>query len=171
MSNFQRPNPIDQEVDWDKDETIISKTDRFGTIEYCNETFCEVSGYNDFELMNSAHNIVRHPDMPKIIFKLLWDHLKNDTTITTIIKNLAKSGEFYWVYANFTILKDDEGNNLYFSKRLAVSKEVVAIIEPIYQKLLSLEQEDGMEASEAFLNNFFKEKNTNYNDFINNILT
>jgi len=170
MNDFQRPNPIDQEVEWDKSETIISKTDKFGTIEYCNETFCEVSGYDDFELMDSSHNIIRHPDMPKIVFKLLWDNLKNDTTIIAIVKNLAKSGKFYWVYANFTILKDAEGNNQYFSKRMAVSKEVIDIIEPIYQKLLSLEQEGGMEASEAFLNNFFEERNTNYNDFINNIL-
>jgi PAS domain S-box-containing protein len=170
MNVNQKPSPIDQEVDWDKTESIISKTDQFGTIDYCNEVFCEVSGYNDFELMNSAHNIVRHPDMPKIIYKILWENLKNDVTITALIKNLSKSGKYYWVEANFTILKDVEGNNQYFSKRKGISQNIVNAIEPIYQKLLVLESEGGIEASEKYLINYFKEENTNYNDFINNLL-
>jgi len=170
MNTIVRPPAINQEVDWDKSETIISKTDKFGTIEYCNEVFCNVSGYEDYELMHSPHNIIRHPDMPKVVFKWLWDNLNNDTTLVAIVKNLAKSGRYYWVYANFTILKDEKGDNHYFSSRKAVSKKVIEIIEPIYKKLLEIEAEGGMEASETFLINFLKENKTTYNEFIDKIL-
>lgn len=122
------------------------------------------------ELMGNAHNIIRHPDMPKIVFKILWDNLKKDNTIIAIVKNLAKSGKYYWVYANFTILKDDNGDNHYFSSRKSVSYKVIETITPIYKKLLEIEAQDGLDASELYLNTFLKNKNTTYNQFIDTVL-
>ena len=69
----KRPIPIDKEVSWDKTQTIMSKTDLYGTIEYANEVFVDVCGY---ELMAQPHNIVRYPDMPKVVFKVLWENIE-----------------------------------------------------------------------------------------------
>ena len=79
--NFQnqianKPVLVDKEVTWDKTKVIMSKTDAFGTIEYANEVFVDVCGYEDYELMGQPHSIIRHPDMPKVIFKVLWEKSK-----------------------------------------------------------------------------------------------
>ena len=51
---------------------IVSKTDYDGVIVQANEAFCEVSGYSKSDLIGRPHNIVRHSDMPSIVFKVLW---------------------------------------------------------------------------------------------------
>ncbi|GAA6772256.1 hypothetical protein AAGS39_30080 [Flavobacterium sp. CGRL2] len=81
---------IDKEVTWDKTQVIMSKTNAFGIIEYANEVFVDVCGYEDYELMGQPHNIIRHPDMPKVIFKVLWENLKNGKKLSCHCK---KSGQ------------------------------------------------------------------------------
>jgi PAS domain S-box-containing protein len=161
---------IDEEVDWDKTTTILSKTNHKGIIEYCNEGFCNVSGYSDEELMGSNHNIVRHPDMPKVLFQALWDCLKNDQPISAIVKNKSKSGRYYWVQANFKTLISD-GDRYYFSVRTGVTSDQVSKVEGLYKKLLEIEKSEGTAQSEAYLTNFLKEHNTTYNDLIISILS
>ena len=85
-TRFTRPNPSDREVDWNKNKVLLSKTDKNGTILYANEDFIDVSGYDEFELVGQPHNIIRHPDMPKVIFKFLWDSIKSSENIHVIIK-------------------------------------------------------------------------------------
>ena len=79
FANFVRPVPIDKEVSWDKSLTIMSKTDQYGVIEYANDVFIDVSGYDEHELMGMPHSIVRHPDMPKVLFKVLWTRIRQGT--------------------------------------------------------------------------------------------
>lgn len=74
METIKKPNVIDKEAIWDKTKVLMSKTDKFGTIEYANEAFVDTSGYENYELVGQPHNIIRHPDMPKVIFKVLWDN-------------------------------------------------------------------------------------------------
>ena len=113
----KRPIPIDQEVEWDKNLTIMSKTDLFGTIEYANDIFTKVCGYEDYELMGQPHSIIRHPDMPKVVFKVLWENIKAGNQFHGIVKNLAKSGKYYWVITNFEYLRDDNGNKIHCQKK------------------------------------------------------
>lgn len=171
-SNMKRPTPIDKEVSWDKTQTIMSKTDKFGNIEYANETFIDVSGYEDYELMSHPHNIVRHPDMPKVIFKILWDNIRQGNEFNGIIKNLAKSGRYYWVITDFDYSRDDSGNIVnYFSRRKSVPSEIIAkYIEPLYKRLLQIELASGVEASEKYLIGFLEEKRVNYVDYITQIM-
>ena len=82
-----------------KGELIVSRTDLKGIITYANETFAQISGYEIDELIGKPHNIVRHPDMPKSIFKELWETLKKDGLWSGVVKNLRKDEGFYWVYA------------------------------------------------------------------------
>lgn len=169
MARTATSEVIDEEVEWDKKTTILSKTDHRGIIEYCNEGFCEVSGYSDEELMGSNHNIVRHPDMPKVLFKVLWDCLKNSQPISAIVKNKSKSGQYYWVQAQFKTLISD-GERYYFSVRTGVTPGQVAKVEGLYKKLLEIEIAEGTAQSEAFLLNFLKQNNTTYHELIQSIL-
>lgn len=78
---------------------IVSETDQFGTITFVNDTFCKVAQYNRDELIGKPHNIVRHPDMPKAVFKEMWDTIKKGEIFQGIVKNKAKDGTPYWVIA------------------------------------------------------------------------
>lgn len=87
------------ETEVPRDEIIISRTDLKGIITYANETFAEISGYSVNELIGKPHNILRHPDMPKSLFKHLWDTIKSGKMWSGYVKNLRKDGGYYWVYA------------------------------------------------------------------------
>lgn len=169
---FQRPTPIDKEVPWDKTQTIVSKTDLFGTIEYVNEVFLDVSGYEDHELIAKPHNIIRHPDMPKVVYKLLWDNIKLGNQFHGILKNLAKSGRYYWAITSFEYSKDDKGKiTNYIARRKSVSEDVITKhIQPLYNKLLQIEKASGELASEKYLVGFLEEAGVNYVDYITNVM-
>jgi PAS domain S-box-containing protein len=169
---FNKITPIDKEVSWDKSQVIMSKTNEFGTIEYANEVFVDVSGYEDYELMGQPHNMIRHPDMPKVIFKVLWENLKKGNNFHAIVKNLAKSGRYYWVVTDFEIGKDEKGVIVnYFGRRRAVPQEVIALhIEPLYKKLLQIEAASGLEYSEKYLIGFLEEKESSYVDYIKELV-
>lgn len=171
-NQFQNKVIIDKEVVWDKTRVIMSKTNAFGIIEYANEVFVDVCGYEDYELMGQPHNIIRHPDMPKVIFKVLWENLKSGKNFHAIVKNLAKSGRYYWVITDFDIARDE--NNVivnYFARRQSVPQEVIAMhIEPLYKKLLQIEAASGVEFSEKYLIGFLEEKKRTYVEYIKELI-
>jgi aerotaxis receptor len=78
---------------------IVSTTDKSGIITHVNQSFIEMSGYNEDELINAPHSILRHPDMPAIAFKGLWDTVNKGEKWQGIVKNLRKDGGYYWVKA------------------------------------------------------------------------
>ena len=82
-----------------KNELIVSRTNLEGVITFANETFATISGYDIDELIGKPHNIVRHPDMPKAIFKNMWETLQREGKWSGVIKNIRKDFGFYWVYA------------------------------------------------------------------------
>jgi len=163
---------IDKEVTWDKTKVIMSKTNAFGIIEYANEVFVDVSGYEDYELMGQPHNIIRHPDMPKVIFKVLWENLKKGKNFHAIVKNLSKSGRYYWVITDFEIAKDENGViTNFFGRRQSVPQEVISMhIEPLYKKLLQIEAASGVEYSEKYLIGFLEERNRSYVEYIKELI-
>ena len=151
-TRLHRPTPSDREVDWNKNKVLLSKTDKKGTILYANEDFIDVSGYDEFELVGQPHNIIRHPDMPKVIFKFLWDSIKSSENIHVIIKNMAKTGRYYWVVTDFKIVADTDGEIVgFFCTRKSVPNDIIVkFIEPLYKKLLQIEETSGMHASEEY---------------------
>ena len=171
FASFVAPTPIDKEVSWDKTKIIMSKTDQYGVIEYANDVFIDVSGYDEHELMGMPHSIVRHPDMPKVLFKVLWDNLKKGNVVKPIVKNLSKSGRYYWVIADFEIKRDEKGEiTHYYSRRKAVAPEVVAKVEGLYDKLLQIEHASGLAASEKYLMGFLEDKGKSYNELIEELV-
>ncbi|MFK8269322.1 PAS domain-containing protein [Capnocytophaga cynodegmi] len=169
----EKPLPIDMEVIWDKSKIIVSETDIYGRIVEVNDAFCDVSGYSIVEMIGQPHSIVRHPDMPKLIFKMLWDNLKNENNFVGIIKNLSKSGEYYWVIADFIAQKDILGNvTNYIARQKSVSKDIIDNhIAPLYETLLKLEKIGGMDLSGRFLKNYMDKEGKDYIGFIVDIVT
>ncbi|MCF6201601.1 MAG: PAS domain-containing protein [Hydrogenimonas sp.] len=150
-----------------EDDFIVSKTDLKGRIIYGNKMFIKLSGYSEKELLNKPHSILRHPDMPKIIFKFLWQRIQNGEEIFAYVKNLCKDGAYYWVLANVTVTFDKNGNPRdYHSVRRKPSQKALEVIKPLYEKLLSEERGGGMEASERLLNKILEEKGVGYDEFI-----
>jgi len=163
-----RPYPTNNEIKLSATKYIVSKTDPKGKILYANDYFCDVSGYKEYELVGAPHSIVRHPDMPKAVFHLLWQYIQNGRNITAVVKNMAKNGDHYWVVTDFEVRRNTVTKeiNQYVAFRHAVSKKVLKEVEPLYAKMLEIEKADGMSASIDYLNNYLEAKQMNYNQFI-----
>lgn len=154
---MKKPEPINEEIELKNNVYIESDTDTKGIITYVNDYFAEISRYSREELVGKPHSIVRHPDMPKVLFKILWEHLKNGENFIAAIKNLAKDGRYYWVFTDFEPIIEEGKTIGYKASRKKISKHVTDILDPLYQKMTALEKEGGMEASQAYLENFLKE--------------
>lgn len=166
------PQPVNEEIKLDPKKYIVSKTDPKGIIEYGNDYFVEISGYKESELIGQPHNIIRHPDMPKIIFKLMWDRIQNGQNIMAVVKNMAKDGRYYWVVTEFEAKRDKLSNKIisYTAYRKAAPESAVKAIEPIYKKLLEIEETSGMEGSEKYLLGLLEEKGVSYDEFIDKLV-
>ena len=161
-----------KEVVWDKSKVIISETDIYGRITNVNDVFCTVCGYTAAEMIGQPHSIIRHPDMPKITFKLLWDNLKLGNNFAGVVKNLAKSGEYYWVITDFEMRRDSAGNiTHYIARRKSVPKGVIDnYVAPLYQTLVKLEKVGGMDLSARFFKNYLDKQGKDYIDFIIDVM-
>ena len=154
----------------DVDAFLVSKTDTKGRITYCNEPFLKIVGAKQNELLGKPHNIIRHPDMPRIVFKLLWEYVKSKREIFAYVKNKSFDGGYYWVFANITASLDANKNIVgYYSVRRKPNPKAIEIIEPIYKKLLELEKMGGMEASSKALFELLEQKHTTYDELVNNL--
>jgi len=164
--------PIENEIKLNPKRYIVSKTDSKGIIEYGNDYFSEVSGYSIEELIGQPHNILRHPDMPKVVFKMLWDRINKAQNIMAVVKNLAKDGSYYWVVTEFEAKVDPLSNEIisHTAFRKAAPKKAVDAMEPIYAKLLELEKTGGVEASEKYLRGYLEENNTTYDELIDKLV-
>ncbi len=155
-----------------EDDFIVSKTDTRGIITYCNEIFIEFAKYSNLELLGQNHNIIRHPDMPRIIFKLLWDTIASGNEINAYVKNMASDGSFYWVFANITPVYNEKGSIVgYYSVRRKPERRILdSVIIPLYKQLLAEEKKyptsQQMTASGNMLNEILKEKGVSYEEFI-----
>ncbi len=167
-----RPIPIDEEIKFSKKKFIVSKTDINGIITFVNKNFCDISGYSENELVGVPHNIIRHPDMPRAIFFLIWNSLLRGEPVSGVIKNLAKSGKYYWVIADFDIKKNKNGNIKSFTAfRRAAPQHVIDEVEELYDTMLNIEKRRGMEGSLSYLESYLEEKGMNYEEFLNDLIT
>jgi PAS domain S-box-containing protein len=136
---------------------IVTKTDVHGRITYANQAFLRIAGYSEAQTLGQAHRFIRHPDMPRCVFGLLWDTIQDGREIFAFVVNLARNGDHYWVFAHVTPTFDHQGNIIsYHSTRRAVSSEQIARIEPIYAQLTAIERRfanksEGIAASTAAL--------------------
>jgi PAS domain S-box-containing protein len=164
--------PTKNERFFPDDEIIVSKTDLKGVITYANQTFLTIAGYTEEEILGQPHNIIRHPDMPRCVFKLLWDTLEMRQEIFAYVKNMAKNGDFYWVFAHVTPSFDEQGNVIgYHSNRRVPERRQVELFGQIYEQLLAEERRhadwrEGMYAAGKMLEQMIASKNMAYEEFI-----
>src|SRR3989338_472054 len=159
--------PVTQnEVVLRDDQVIVSRTDLKGQITYINRDFLDISGFSEAELLGQPHNIVRHPDMPVEAFEDLWRTLKAGRPWTGYVKNRCKNGDYYWVLANATPIRENGQVTGYMSVRSAPARAVVAEVERVYRlfkegKQGNLRIQDGGVVKASVLDKFnlFKKMN------------
>jgi len=114
-----------QETVLDEYAFLVSETDSRGIIKFANNDFCSIAEFTIDELVGQPHSMVRHPDMPKKAFKSLWDTVQGGNVWTGYVKNITKSGGFYWVYATVYPFISSDGENGFLSCRRKASKEEI----------------------------------------------
>lgn len=151
----------------DENDFIVSKTDLKGKISYCNRIFMEMAEYSEEELLGAPHSIIRHPEMPKAVFKLLWDRIGKKEEVFAYVVNRTKNNNEYWVFANVTASLDVRGNIIgYYSVRRKPNEKALAIIKPLYAKMLEAEKRGGVDASAKILTDLLVEKGMGYDELI-----
>lgn len=149
--------------------TIVSETDANGIITQANDVFQEVAGYSESELIGANHNLVRHPDMPRAVFNLVWATIKSGKEISGFVINKAKNGDHYWVLATVTPL----AGGGYHAERTAPNEATINdVIAPLYAQMRAKEAETnyddaGMEASTQILLDVLADKGLSYDELIN----
>jgi PAS domain S-box-containing protein len=154
-----------------ENDYIVSKTDLKGRITYGNRIFIEFSGYSEQELIGSQHNIIRHPDMPRAVFKLLWDTIQAKRECNAYVKNLAKDGSFYWVFTNVTPNLNEKGEITgYFSVRRKPKASGVQTATGLYRAMLEAERRagarDAIAASTKILVDLLTDKGVSYDELV-----
>ncbi len=168
----QNITPTNEELRMEEGDLIVSKTDTKGRITYCNEIFLRFSGYDEAELLDQPHSIIRHPDMPRSVFRFLWQTIQKQQEFFGIIKNMNKSGAYYWTFANVTPSFNEHGDVIgYYSVRRQPSREIIAIMTPIYQAMCAEEarhnsSQQAMDASFKILQDAISEYHQPYTEFI-----
>lgn len=170
MTRAIRPTGVENLLG--EEELIVSKTDLKGRITYANDVFIRMAKYSYAELMGAPHSLIRHPDMPRSVFKLLWDTLQSKQEIFAYVVNLAKDGSHYWVLAHVTPTFDERGNIVgYHSNRRKPDPVQIERIKPIYESLCAEEArhanaKDGMRAGFEAMVGLLKQQGVGYDEFV-----
>ena len=170
---FSKSKNTPKQIKLDELQPLVSRTDLRGNIKYTNHYFKEITGYKEEELIGRPHSIIRHPDMPKIIFTLMWQRLKENKDILAIVKNRTKYGDYFWITTSFKTTHSEvtKKENGYMAITHAAPPQAVKEVESLYKKLLEIEKADGEVASIKYLLDFFEANETNYDDYVKDITT
>lgn len=164
--------PTGTERTFGTDEIIVTKTDLKGRLTYTNDVFLRVSAYPEHEMLGQPHSMIRHPDMPRCVFKLLWDSLLARREIFAYVVNLAGDGAHYWVLAHVTPSLDAHGQVVgYHSNRRSPSRVAVDEIRALYAALLAEEHRhsrpaDALAASTRLLDERLAARGQSYDEFV-----
>ncbi|MDQ0365562.1 PAS domain-containing protein [Catenuloplanes indicus] len=167
-----RVRPTGVERSFGVDEVIVTKTDPQGRITYANDVFLRVSALAEADALGQPHNLIRHPDMPAAVFKLLWDTIKSGQEIFAYVLNLAADGAHYWVFAHVTPSLDDAGRCVgYHSNRRLPDRTAVGELSALYERLRAEERRhphtpDALAAATALLESELASRGLTYPEFV-----
>lgn len=153
-------------------EFIVSKTDTTGRITYANRVFMEIALYPEEQLLGIQHNIIRHPDMPRGVFRFLWNTIETGQEFFGFVKNLCADGRYYWVFANVTADYDEQGKLTgYLSVRRKPPQKAIDAVTPIYAAMLEIENNSASkktapDESIAYLVQQLEEMQTDYQSLV-----
>lgn len=158
---------MNNEIEVPSNALFVTKTDSREKILYANQAFLALSGYKEQELIGKPHSIIRHTDMPALIFKLLWEKLNKGLEVHLYVKGRAKDGSFYWLFSNVFPVTDLEQNVIgyHFSRKKADENSLI-VVKQLYKKFIDLEKAGGVKESQNYFNEFLNEKRMDYNEFI-----
>lgn len=165
-----RPSGI--ECFFGEEDIIVSKTDTRGIITYANDVFQRVSGYSEADLLGQPHNLIRHPEMPMCVFRVLWQTIAAGKEIFAYVVNQARNGDHYWVFAHVTPTFDRGGRIVgYHSNRRTPSRSAVDVIKPIYAALCGEERkysnsEEAIQAGLTLLTQTLQQAGLDYEQFV-----
>lgn len=158
---------------FDDNELIVSKTDLKGNLIYTNDVFLRIAGYTEKECMGQPHSMIRHPDMPRAIFALLWSTIQDGREIFAYVINRCKNGDHYWVQAHVTPSRDSSGTLIGFhsNRRVPDRRILEGQIIPLYKQLLDAERgqsnrKEGLATSLDLVTSMLTEHNMEYDEFI-----
>jgi PAS domain S-box-containing protein len=166
-----RPTPTGRESPLAEHEIIVSKTDPRGRIVYANEVFLRVSRLELRETLGQPHSLIRHPDMPRCVYELMWQTIQGGGEFFGYVQNMATNGDHYWVFAHVTPSRDAAGAITGFhSNRRKPDPAQVARIQPVYARLLGAERAEadrklGQRRGAALLATILAERNMSYERF------
>ena len=162
----------DEEIKLHDGEFIVSKTDTTGRVTYANRVFMEICGYSEEELLGVQHNIIRHPDMPRGVYRFLWSTIETGQEFFGFVKNLCADGRYYWVFANVTPDYDINGEVIgYLSVRRKPSQKAIDTLVPIYKAMIDIESNSASkktapDESIAFLVQQLEDMKIDYQSFV-----
>lgn len=170
--------PTGNERFFDKDEIIVSKTDLKGHITYANDVFLRMADMTEKQALGAPHSVIRHPEMPRCIFKLLWERIQDKEEIFAYVNNMSTKGDNYWVLAHVTPTFDEAGNitNFHSNRRVPGRKVLESTVMPLYKKLLEEENrhsnaKEGMNSAYRMLLALLEEQQTSYDEFVFSLAT
>lgn len=160
-----------REVMLGPEELIITKTDPTGHITYANRVFMRIAGYGEEQLIGQPHNLIRHPDMPRGVYRMMWKTLQSGQEFFGIVKNYTSNGDFYWVFANITPDYGLDGSlQGYFSVRRQAARSAIGLVQPVYAEMCRIEAQHGKsEAPDVSMNwllEQMRQQGTDYESFV-----
>jgi PAS domain S-box-containing protein len=165
-------SPTGRESPFGEEEIIVSKTDTTGRITYANDVFLRIAGFSEDELIGQPHSIIRQPEMPRCVFKLVWDTIQAGQEVFGYVLNMAKNGDHYWVFAHVTpTFGPDRRITGFHSNRRKPDQAQVDKVRPLYAALLAEEnrhenRKEGMNAAFASLVTMLRDKGVGYDEFV-----
>lgn len=164
--------PTGVERTFGENEMIVTKTDPRGVLTYANDLFLRISALREDEAIGRPHNVIRHPDMPRAVFKLLWDVLGDRREIFAYVLNLAADGAHYWVLAHITPSYDSAGRVVgYHSNRRRPAPAAIAAVSDVYARLRAAEARagnarDAVQAGWDALQGELRERGQEYDELV-----
>lgn len=157
------------EIEITQKDMIVSTTDRKGTIIYANDIFCNIAGYTRDEVIGKPHNMIRHPQMPKVVFKLLWERVLKGEVLYAFVKNIAKNGDYYWVKAYVKPIIENGEVVKITSYRKPLNEFAKNFITKLYDVLLDYEKTHTVDETYQFLQDYLDKRNLTYDQFIDRL--
>jgi hypothetical protein len=162
-----------RERSFGEDDIIVSKTNLKGRLTYANRVFLDIADLTLKQTIGQPHSLIRHPHMPRCIFKLLWERIQSGKELFAYVMNRSMNGDHYWVIAHVTPSYDEDGriSGYHSNRRVARKATLETVIAPLYAELRVIEEshassKDGMNAAYAALTDKLEAKRTDYDRFI-----
>jgi PAS domain S-box-containing protein len=167
---MSRLKKVNHEIKCATQQVIVSRTDVEGNIVYCNPTFLEINGFRSTEVIRKPHNIVRHPDMPKSIFRILWSIIEQGHSIQAVIKNKTHNNQYYWTLMTIKAQRDRDNNIIsYVAYGKQAPDKVIKTIEPLYKIMKDIEEDIDIDAALDFFQSHLNEQGFTYAQYMKHL--